>query len=226
MPDLMFRLEEAWQEFKNDENAIVAVLTGNGNAFCAGPDLEYLTQEKATKLAHTRVPRFYPWEIWKPIIAAINGDASCGGFHMADACDIRIASEDAMFSIAETQMNFKGPWVGGLPHTLSLGHALEIALWGDSRITAQRMYEMGWLNRVVPRENLMEEAMSWAYRMLDLAPITVRNFKQVIHRGCYKSLAESRELALALENNLMRTRDTQEIYDAYKEKRKPQFTGK
>ena len=106
MPDLMFRLEDSWGEFRKDEDAVVAILTGNGDAFCSGPDLEYLTKEKATKLAHTRIPRFYPWEIWKPIIAAINGDASCGGFHMADACDIRIASENAMFSIAVLILSF------------------------------------------------------------------------------------------------------------------------
>jgi enoyl-CoA hydratase len=225
MPDLMHRLEETWEEFKRDENAVVAILTGNGETFCSGPDLSYLTKEEATRLA-PRPPRFYPWEIWKPIIAAINGDAACGGFHMADACDIRIASEKAVFSIQEAQMNFKSTWVGCLPHTLSLGHALELALWGDSRIPAQRMYEMGWLNRVVPREKVMDEAMSWAYRMLELAPVTVRNIKQVIYRGCYMSLVESRELGAALERNLLYMQDSQEAYDAYRENRKPHFTGK
>ncbi len=226
MPDLMGRLEETWEEFRRDDDALVAILTGNGETFCSGPDLSYLTKEEATRLARIRVPRFYPWEIWKPIIAALNGDAACGGFHMADACDIRIASEKATFSIQETQMNFKAAWIGGLPHTLSLGHALELALWGDTRIPAQRMYEMGWLNRVVPREKVMEEAMSWAYRMLELAPFTVRNIKQVLYRGCHMSLAESRELGNALERNLLHMEDSQEAYDAYKENRKPRFTGK
>lgn len=226
MPDLMYRLQEAWEDFRKDDKTFVAILTGNGDTFCSGPDLQYLTKEEATRMTRTGAPRFYPWEIWKPIIAAINGNAACGGFHMADASDIRIGAENAMFSIEETELNFRGPWVGGLPHTLSLGHALELALWGDSRVTAKRMYEMGWLNRVVPREKVMEEAMSWANRILELAPIVVRNFKQTIYRGCYKSWTESREICAALEHDLLQTRDSQEIYDAYREKRKPHFTGK
>lgn len=226
MPDLMFRLAEAWDDFRKDENMWVAIITGNGETFCAGPDLEYLHKEAATKYTRIGSPRFYPFEIWKPTIAAINGKAACGGFHMADACDIRIGADSALFSIEEAELNFRGPWVGGLPHTLSLGHALELALWGDSRVTAQRMYEMGWLNRVVPRDKVMEEAMKWANRMLELAPITVRNFKQTIYKGCYTSWSESRELCSALEHDIMFTRDTQEIYDAYREKRKPHFTGK
>jgi enoyl-CoA hydratase len=204
----------------------VAIVTGAGDTFCTGPDLDYLTQEQAASLARTGVPRFYPWEIWKPIIAAINGDASCGGFHIADASDIRIASENANFSIEETKLNFKGPWVGQLPHTLSLGHALELALWGDSQLSARRMYEMGWLNRVVPREKVIEEAMAWAYRILELSPTVVRNFKQTIYKGAYSSPAESRALGNALERVLPGMKDTREAYDAYREGRKPHFTGR
>ena len=75
------------------------------------------------------------------------------------------------------------PWIHTLPRELLLGHALEIVLWGDGRISAQRAYEMGFVNRVVPKERLMDEALTWAERILYLAPQAVRNFKQILYRS-------------------------------------------
>jgi len=231
-PELIMRLTDAWEEFRVDENALVAIVTSAGEEhFCIGPDFNEIHRAQKGEIPKRKsmpwgIPRFYPYEIWKPVIAAINGDAYAGGFMLANECDIRISAEHAQFAITEAMWNWKGPWVGDLTRAMHLGHALEMALWGDSKYGAKRMYEMGWINRVVPKEQLMDETMSWARRMLDLAPTTLQNFKQIIYRGLYEPSERSREFAVALEANLVGTKDTEEGVKAYLENRKPCFDGK
>jgi len=229
-PALIMRLADAWEDFRYDDS-LVAVITSSGDeAFCTGPDWIEIQRAQRGEIPKRKtmpwgVPRFYPYEIWKPTIGAINGDAFAGGFMLANECDIRIASSHAKFAITEARWNWKGPWVGDLTRAMHLGHALEMALWAEE-YDAKRMYEIGWLNRVVPKEKLMQEAMSWARRMVDLAPTTVQNFKQIIYRGLYEPSERSREFAVALEANLVGTQDTEEGIKAYLENRKPHFTGK
>jgi enoyl-CoA hydratase/carnithine racemase len=172
------------------------------------------------------LPKFYPHEIWKPVIASINGFAIAGGWWLAQACDIRISAEHAECGIAETRWNMPAGWVHSLPRKVSLGHALEIALWGDARITAQRGYEIGWINRVVPKEKLMTEAMSWADRMRYLAPRSVRNLKEIIYRSYDMSYADAAAFGIALEHNLLGMEDTLEGNKAFNEKRKPNYKNK
>jgi len=236
--ELMERLADAWVRFRDDEDAWVAVITGAGDqAFSAGADLVEIAERAARgeKRPKSHLPSddnvrlfeavFSP-EIWKPIIAAINGYAVAGGFCLAQACDIRIAAEHAELGIAETRWNLPAAWVAPMTRQLTLGHALEIALWGDGRISAQRGYEMGWINRVVPKEALMGEAMSWAERMLHLAPRCVSNLKQIIYRGHSLSPHEALALGVALEHNLMGMEDTLEGSKAFAEKRKPEFKNR
>jgi enoyl-CoA hydratase len=225
-PELMVRLEEAWAKFRDDEDALVAVVTGAGDkAFCAGADLGEVTQALQGG-SSTAPPRFYPFEIWKPIIAAINGYAVAGGWALAQGCDIRIAAEQAQLGIAETRWNLPAGWVCDLTRQLHLGHALEIVLWGDGRISSQRGYEMGWINKVVPKEKLMDEAMSWAQRMLYLGIRSVRNLKEILYRGFYMPPIEGGRFAEALEANLLGMEDTIEGARAFAEKRKPVFKNR
>ena len=99
-------------------------------------------------------------------------------------------------------------------------------LWGDQLITAQRAYEMGWLNRVVPRDKLMDEAWSWAERMHHLAPRSVRNIKKMIYHAPDMTPSQSLAFAEALSANLGSMEDTQEGVSAVLEKRKPSFKNK
>ena len=145
---------------------------------------------------------------------------------MAQDCDIRIAAEHAELGVAEVRWNMGAGWLHSLPRQMHLQHALEIVLWGDRRITAQRAYEMGWVNRVVPRERLMDEAMEWAERILYLAPRDVRNLKQILYRGFYMSPMEGAAFARALEQNLVGMEDSVEGPRSFAEKRKPQFKNK
>ena len=228
--ELFERLGDAWSKFRDDEDAWVAILTGAGDkAFCSGFDLiDQAERARRGESPPTSVPPCTPLHlnIWKPVIAAINGYAIAGGFMLAQHCDIRIAAEHVQFGIAETRWNIGAFWVADLTRQLSLGHALEIALWGDGRMTAQRGYEIGWINRVVPKEKLMEEAYSWAERMLYLAPRCVRNLKEILYRGFYMPPSESIAFAQALEYNLQGMEDALEGPKAFAEKRKPVFKNK
>jgi len=236
--ELMERLADAWVRFRDDEDAWVAVVTGAGDqAFSAGADLVEMAEMAARgeKRPESHLPfhdnvrlfeAVFSPEIWKPIIAAINGYAVAGGWALAQACDIRIAAEHAEFGIAETRWNLPAAWVVPLTRQLTLAHALEIALWGDARISAQRGYEMGWINKVVPKDDLMSEAMSWAERMLYLAPRCVSNLKQMIYRAHSLSPHEALAFGVALEQNLMEMEDTLEGVRAFAEKRKPEFKNR
>lgn len=221
--ELVERLAEAWTQFRDDDDAWVAILTGAGDkAFCTGRDLI----EQAESGLPKKFAEYFPHNIWKPIIAAINGYAIAGGWQLAQACDIRIAAEHAELGIAETRWNMPAFWVYDLTRQLQLGHALEIALWGNRRITAQRGYEMGWVNRLVPKDKLMEEALSWADSMRYLAPRCVRNLKQILYRGFYLPPSEAEAFAMALEQNLAGMEDSIEGPKAFAEKRKPVFKNK
>jgi enoyl-CoA hydratase len=145
---------------------------------------------------------------------------------MAQDCDIRIAAEHAELGISEVMWNQPGSELPCLTRQMHLQHALEVALWGDRRITAQRAYEMGWVNRVVPKERLMDEAMDWAERMLYLSPRAVQNIKQILYRGFYMPAIKGETFGRALEQNLEGMEDSIEGPLAFTEKRKPQFKNK
>jgi len=226
--ELEQRLAEAWIRFRDDEDAWVAILTGSGEkAFCSGIDL-IERNEMAKKGIGKKQGRieYFGTELWKPKIAAINGYAVAAGFLLAMDCDIRIAAEHAELGIPESRWNMPAYWVCMLSRHFTLSHALELALWGDERITAKRGYEMGFINRVVPKEQLMEEAMSWARRMTFLAPRAVRNFKEIIHKSYTMTYQEGFTFGRALEQNLVGMEDSIEGPRAFAEKRKPLFKNK
>ncbi len=228
-------INDGWKRFAEDDEAWVAIITGAGNrAFCAGADLKQTAdtreREKAGQPAQRRGYRPIPLSeglgLWKPTIAAINGYALAGGWRLAQQCDIRIAAEHAEMGISEARWNMGAGWIHDLTRQIGLGHALELVLWGDGRISAQRAYEIGWVNRVVPGDRLMDEAMSWAERILALAPRAVRNFKEILYRGYYMEPIQGQAFAQALEQNLQGMEDSLEGPKAFAEKRKPNFKNR
>ncbi len=222
------RIHDSFVRFRDDDDAWVAILTGAGDkAFSAGFDLlDEAGRAEGTGGRIEQADLTVMQETFKPIIAAINGYAIAGGWNLAQYCDIRIAAEHAELGISETRWNMSAWWICDLTRQIGLGHALEIALWGDQRITAQRGYEIGWINRVVPKERLMEEAWSWAERMLSLGPRAVRNFKEILYRCYYMTPREGKAFAKALEANLEGMEDSIEGPKAFAEKRKPQFKNR
>ena len=231
--ELMMAIGDGWRRFAEDDEAWVAILTGAGDrAFCAGADLKETASVRAKggEVYRGRTTMPYPLaetlNLWKPTIAAINGYAVAGGWMLAQQCDIRIAAEHAEMGIAEARWNMGAGWIHDLTRQIGIGHALELVLWGDKRITAQRAYEIGWVNRVVPADKLMDEAMSWAERVLSLAPRAVRNFKEILYRGYYMEPMQGRAFARSLEQNLSGMEDSLEGPSAFAEKRKPNFKNR
>lgn len=223
------RLAEVWQDFRDNDDAWIAILTGMGErAFCAGSDI---------KLNFSGKPRpsepFDPQrkgdltrglEIWKPIIAAINGHCNGGGLEMALACDIRVASENAQFGLGEVKLGLL-PGGGGtqrLPRAVSLCNALWLLYTGD-RIDAQEAYRIGLVNKVVPLPELMTNAKAMAQKILESGPLAVRAIKQAAIKGLSMPLEDGLRIEQHLFRMLRNTEDSKEGTRAFAEKRKPEW---
>lgn len=232
-------LYDAFSEFRDDPTGRVAILTGAGSkAFSAGADLIATSETRQAESSGGRPPGYRAprqgkdivplaegMNLWKPTIAAVNGYAIAGGFMYAMQCDIRLMAEHARVGIAETRWNMPGGnWMAPMTRQIGLGSALELTLWGDTQYTAQRCYEIGWAQRVVPAEELMDTAMDYAKRALDMAPRAVRNMKEALYRGYYMDPLQGDAFGRALEQNLAGMQDSVEGPTAFSEKRRPNFT--
>jgi enoyl-CoA hydratase/carnithine racemase len=190
-PEVHRAMIAAWADFAEDDSVDVAILTGEGEAFCAGADLkEYIPQTFAggspndlRQIAELGLNGFTRGmhRIYKPIIGAINGWALAGGLETALACDIRIASERAMFGSFEARRGFHHGDGGivRLVNTCGTGIALEMLLTAEA-IDAQRALQCNLVSKVVPHEALMEEAETVARQILRNSQRAVRSAKQTI----------------------------------------------
>ena len=224
-------LAEAITRFDGDEEAVVAIVTGAGRAFCAGRDLKERATDNAAgvqaRAADSMAPdRPYMWpQTWKPLIAAINGYALAGGWSIAQMCDLRLAAEDAQLGISETRWSLLPPFGTILPKMIPLAAALELVFTAQP-ITAQRAYEIGFLNKVVPRDRLMPEAIALAQQIAENAPMAVQYFKELAYRGLNMTTEATSALTYHLYDQLLRTEDSKEGPQAFAEKRKPRWQGR
>jgi len=214
-------------DFQDDDNLWAGIITGAGNeAFCSGIDITG-TLSKGRN-SHPLPPTMMKgMEIPKPLIAAVNGSALGGGLEIVLACDIRIASENAVFGAPEVKLGFIPDWGGTqrLPRQISRCHAAEILLTGKP-IDAQEAFRMGLINRIVPKDKLAASARDWADDICAAAPLAVRIAKEAMLKGPSLSLEEGLNLESALALYLTNTEDFQEGKKAFQEKRKPNFKGK
>ena len=188
-PDVHRLMIEAWADFRDDDSVDVAILTGAGEAFCAGADLK--TYIPAVMLGEMDIRGIVELglngftrgmhRIYKPIIGAINGWALAGGLETALACDIRIASERAMFGSFEARRGFHHGDGGlvRLVNTCGVGVAMQMLLTAEP-IDAERALRCNLVSRVVPHERLMEEAELTARRILRNSQTAVRSAKETI----------------------------------------------
>jgi E-phenylitaconyl-CoA hydratase len=228
-PQTSQELYDAFCDFRDDDNLWVAILTGSGDrAFSTGLDLVAASQagaEIAFAAPFGGITRGI--EIWKPIIAAINGYALAGGLEIALSCDIRIAADHAQFGQPEPRWAII-PGAGGtqrLPRAMPLAIAMELLLTGG-RIDAETALRYGLVSHVVPLAELMSKAMEIANTICDNGPLAVRAIKEVAMRGLSMTLEDGLALEMETASKIFRTEDAREGPLAFAQKRKPQFKGR
>jgi enoyl-CoA hydratase len=226
-------LREAWDRFAADDQAWVAIITGVEQSFFAGADLKKYVPEitklqkkiaeeglaeidgyrldDGTKAVLRNVP------LYKPIVAAVNGFCTAGGMEMLGGCDIRVASPEAKFAVMEPK---RGLFAGGgttvrLPRQIPWPLAMEFLLCADL-IPAERAYEMGLLNAVVPRDQLLDTAREFAQRMIANAPLAVQATKQSALQGLYHDEDEVKRIRKAVRalHQVLATVDTDDAGSA------------
>jgi enoyl-CoA hydratase/carnithine racemase len=231
-------LVAAWREFDADEEARVAVITGAGNdAFCAGADLKTYTMAYANTPApefrrrFTNGPGFggitRNLEIFKPIVAAVNGFAISGGFELALACDLRFCSPNAQFALQDAKWGFHA-CDGGLirlPQIVGLGHAMEIILSGE-RIDAERALRIGLVNRIHPQAELLPRTLEYAQMLAQRSPLSHRFAKEVMKRAVGLPLDEALRLESRSFYDFGRTEDLAEGTTSFRERRDARFKGR
>ena len=224
-------LGEAIERFDGEEDAFVAVITGAGRAFCAGRDLKERAEDNAAgvqaRASASMTPESpYMWpRTWKPLIAAVNGYALAGGWSIAQMCDLRLASEDAKLGITETKWSLMPPFGTILPKTVPLSAVLELVFTAEP-ITARRAYDIGFLNKVTPADELMDEAMALARKIAENAPLAVQYFKELAYRGLNMSTQDISSLTYHMYDQLLTTEDSKEGPRAFAEKRRPRWQGR
>lgn len=217
----------AWDRFERDPALRVAILTGAGEkAFCAGGDLKEMTELKLEVPPRDMFP--VPGdniELTKPTIAAVNGVAFAGGWMIAQACDLCVASTRAQFAITEVKVGRSSPWAAPLIHMIPQRIMMEILLTGRP-ITAQRAYEIGLVNRLVEPDQLMSEALSLAADILDGAPLSVMAARETVMLATEMGRAAALRAARHASERVYRSRDAQEGPKAFAEKRRPNWSGR
>ncbi len=218
---LVKALRNAWIDFEADGNLRVAILTGNGTAFSSGMDLVEAREGNPPDV-NACIPNLGV-VVTKPIIGAINGWCVGAGMALAAACDIRVMWEEAKFLFPEVKIGYAG---GGLEFSKFMSHGviMEHLLTGDP-IEAHRAYEVGLVNRVTPSDQLMEQSIEFAEKIKSNAPLTMKMLKM-----CYLNQTQSVKSAWYFTEAQyvkpqLESADFREGALAFKEKRKPVFTG-
>ena len=221
--ELRTEMFAAFTEFNENPDLEVAVLTGTGRAFCAGDDMkEVLERGAAGSENHPLSNPYSEWESAKPVIAAVNGFAMGGGFILVERSDLRVSVPSAMFEVSEAKRFLLGGYehgfFAGLPHPI----ATEMAL--GFRFTAQRLYEVGFLNRLVEPEELLPTAFGMAEHLLTLPPASRVNTVHMMRQMRPKVAPNLSRLAATLHEH-GDTSDQMESRMAFAEKRTPNFKG-
>ena len=228
-PPANAELGEVFDAFAADANAWVAIITGRGRAFSAGNDLRY--QAEGGKRAP--MPRGFGgltsrFDLGKPVIAAVNGVAMGGGFEIALACDLIIASDNAVFALPEPRVGLAA-LAGGLhrlPRQIGTKQALGMILTGR-RVSAAEGKSLGFVNEVVAPDQLLATARRWAGEICECAPLSIRASKDVVYRGlAVASLEEAMAQSYESVRAMAGSADFIEGPKAFAEKRPPNWQGR
>ena len=221
---VLLDLKQGLSQLNNDDDIYVIIITGKGRAFAAGADISKMTTmnvydgKKFSEMGNRVCLRIENSE--KPVIAAVNGYALGGGCEIALACDIRIAAENAMFGLPEVGLGIM-PGFGGTqrtPRTIGVAMAMEMILTAEP-INAQKAKEIGMVNRIVPTDRLMEEALILAQKIAKKPQIAIRAAKQAVRRGLQADIATAITYESLAFSTCFDTEDQKDAMSAFLEKR-------
>jgi enoyl-CoA hydratase/carnithine racemase len=221
--ELRTALAETWTQFRRDDRFEVAIFTGAGRGFCAGEDMKESLQRGAPGGARPAIEDpFMTGALEKPVIAAVNGFAMGGGFMLVERTDLRVAAKGAVFEVSEAKRWLVGGYNHGHVANLSYPLAMEMAL--GFRFTAERFYEIGFLNRLAEPAELIPTAIAMAEHLLTLPPASRVNTVHMMRQMRPSPTAEQQRLAEALHQHGALS-DRMESRLAFAEKRRPNWKG-
>ena len=228
-------LAEALEEAGSDPEVRVVVINGEGRAFCAGGDVQFMaelverndSEEFARLLGAARRVVLAIRQMTKPVIASIEGPASGAGFNLALACDLRIASRTATFSQSFVKLGFLPDWGGTyfLPRMVTSNIACELFFLGDT-IDANEAFRLGLINRVVAPEELEAETQKLAERLRDGPAVSIAAAKHAVYASEHDSLEQMLQYEVEAQVRCFESEDGREGVRAFLEKRPPRFTGR
>jgi len=229
-------LGAALDEIEADDEIKVVIITGGPDAFCAGADIKERAASSGKSISQSQVyffqlkaNRFFTRieDFEKPVIAAISGVAVGGGCELSLVCDLRIASESARFGLPEVKLGVI-PAAGGtqrLPRIIGVTKAKELLYTGDT-VDAQEAYRIGLVNKVVPVENLMEEAKAMAQKLAKRPPLPIKFAKRTVNAGMQLDITSALDYEAHCAALLIMSEDRIEGFKAFAEKRKPVYKGR
>ena len=221
--EMRSRLAETWTEFRHDNGLEVAIFTGTGRGFCAGEDMKESLQNRTPGGRRPDIEDpFMSGELEKPVIAAVNGYAMGGGFMLVERTDLRVAVREAVFEVSEAKRWLLGGYNHGHIANLPYPIAMEMAL--GFRFTAERFYQIGFLNRLADADQLMPSAIAMAEHLLTLPPASRVNTVHMMRQMRPMPTPEQRRLAAELREHGAKS-DLIESRTAFAEKRAPNFKG-
>jgi enoyl-CoA hydratase/carnithine racemase len=228
-------LAEALEEAGSDPHVRVVVLKGEGRAFCAGGDVQFMaelverndTEEFARILGAARRVILAVRQMTKPVIASIEGPAYGAGFNLALACDLRIASSNATFSQSFVKLGFHPDWGGTyfLPRLVTSNIACELFFLGDT-IDATEALRLGLLNRVVAPDELEAETRKLAERLREGPAVSIAAAKHAVYASEHDGLEKMLQYEVEAQIRCFESEDGREGVRAFMEKRPPRFTGR
>jgi enoyl-CoA hydratase/carnithine racemase len=230
------QLRDLFETLRYDDSVRVVVLTGTGDGFCSGGDVEeiigvLLERDLKGHIEFTRMTGAVVQHMRlldKPILAALNGTTAGAGAVLALAADLRIASDRARFAFLFTRVGLTGADMGAgylLPRIVGLGRASELLLLGDTidSATAERY---GLVNRVVPHAELLSSAYDWARRLANGPALATSMTKRMLHNELSMDLVSAIEAEAQAQALLLMGEDHRRFYEAFKAKQRPSFTGR
>lgn len=230
------QLRNLFETLRYDDAVKVVILTGAGDSFCSGGDVhkiigELLKRDMQGHLEFTRMTGAVVQNMRlldKPIIAALNGMTAGAGAVLALASDLRIASDKARFAFLFTRVGLTGADMGAgylLPRVVGMGRAFELLLLGDTidMATAERY---GLVNKIVPHDDLLTSAQTWAKRLAQGPTLAISMTKHMLNHELSMDLASAIEAEAQAQALMLMGEDHRRFYEAFKAKEKPKFIGR